>query len=246
MPTLAQKPGLLAIPAYRETSRLPAFLAELLPALRDLPFPVVIQIVDDGSPPLETARLRALLPIGDHGSCTVAPLLALTRNTQKGGAILAAWRAHRRAAWFAFVDADGAIPAAEVRRLLVTALAAGASDRLWFAVRPLDTARPLLRRLASRIFSTLAASVCSLPVADTQCGLKLISAPAWIAIEPNFLDSGFCFDVELLARLHRARVSLVPFPLRWIERPGGHVHLWRAAPTMVLALLRLRRRLPRL
>jgi dolichyl-phosphate beta-glucosyltransferase len=210
-----------------------------------LPFPVVIQIVDDGSPPPETARLRALLPLGDHGSCTVAPLLALTRNTQKGGAILAAWRAHPRAAWFAFVDADGAIPAAEVRRLLVTALAPGASDQAWLAVRPPDTARPLLRRFTSRIFSILAASVCSLPVADTQCGLKLISASAWTAIEPNFLESGFCFDVELLARLHRARISLVPFPLRWIDRPGGHVRLWRAAPTMVLALLRLRRRLPR-
>jgi hypothetical protein len=244
LPALPAYPGVLAIPAYRENTRLPAFLADLLPALRDLPLPFVLQIVDDGSPPPEAARLRDLLPLGVHGSCTVAPLLALPRNTQKGGAILAAWRAHPRAAWFAFVDADGAIPASEVRRLLLAALSPGAPAQTWFAVRPPGTARPPLRRLAGRFFSALASSVCTLPVADTQCGLKLVPAPAWSAIEPGFLGSGFCFDVELLARLHRARVPLVPFPLRWTERPGGHVRLWRAAPPMLLALLRLQRRLP--
>ncbi len=237
-------PGVLCIPAFREADRLPAFLPRLVAALAPGPHPVCIQIVDDGSPPPERDRLFAALATGARGACVVAPPLALAANSRKAGAILAGWRAHRDAAWFAFVDADGAVPAEEVRRLLDTALATP-GPAAWFAVRrpgP-EVRRDPSRALAGRIFSFLAARIAGRRVADVQCGLKFVPAVAWRAIEPGFQGSGLCFDVELLARLARSTCPIHEFPIAWRERGGGSIRLGRDAPRMLFELARLRRTL---
>lgn len=238
-------PGVLCIPAFREADRLPAFLAGLVTALAPGPHPVLIQIVDDGSPPAERERLFSALPVGAHGTCTVAPPLALAAHSRKGGAILAGWRAHPRAAWFAIVDADGAVPAEEVRRLLTAATAAGQPPRAWFAVRRPGPGvrRDPLRALAGKVFSTLAGGIAGHALADVQCGLKWVPGDVWRGIEPGFHGSGLCFDVELLARLGRARCDVREFAIAWTERGGGSVRLWPDAPRMLWELARLRRML---
>jgi hypothetical protein len=238
-------PGVLCIPAFREADRLPAFLDELVTALAPAPYPIHIQIVDDGSPAAERERLFSALISRVSGACTLPPPLALPANTRKGGAILAGWRAHPDAAWFAFVDADGAVPAREVRRLLDAATAVLEHPCAWFAVRsPGPTVRrDVLRALAGKVFSTLAGHIAGRALTDIQCGLKFVPAAAWRAIEPEFQGSGLCFDAELLGRIGRLTWAVEEFPIAWQEKTGGSVRLWPDAPRMLFELARLHRML---
>lgn len=243
------EPGVLTIPAYRESHRLPRFLQELLPALTQLGMPLRLQIVDDGSPAPEVERLRACLPTGDFGLCSVSPLLQLPRNTRKGGAILAGWQAHPQAAWYAFVDADGAVPAAEVARLLRSAQELPPTQAsLLIGVRDAHAGllleRDRLRALASRLFNHLATRISLLRLPDFQCGLKYLTAPAWRTLASSLQGFGLCFDVELIAKAQRAHIAIHPFPIRWQERKGGSIRLPLDAPAMLLQLLRLALSLP--
>ncbi len=235
--------GVLCIPAFDEAERLPSFLDALIAALASASFSVRIQIVDDGSPVAARERLfRALAP-GARGACELLPPLALAANTRKGGAILAGWRAHQDASWFAFVDADGAVPAGEVRRLLAAAANDSNRPRAWFAVRrpgP-EVRRDALRAMTGRVFSKLAARVAGSRLTDVQCGLKFVPGDVWRGIEPAFHGSGLCFDVELLARLGRAYCDVREFPIAWTERDGGSIRLWPDAPRMLFELARLHR-----
>ena len=239
-------PGVLCIPAFREADRLPPFLEGLIAVLAPGPHLIRIQIVDDGSPAEERARLFAALKPRASGACSLAPPLALPANTRKGGAILAGWRAHPAAAWFAFVDADGAVPPAEVRRLLDHALATPPPSAACFAVRRSGPSvrRDATRALAGRLFSALAERIAGRKLDDVQCGLKFVPAAAWRALDPQFQGSGLCFDVELLARLARLPCPITEFPIAWEEKNGGSIRLWPDAPRMLFQLARLSRILP--
>lgn len=242
-------PGVITIPAYREQRRLPGFLAELQAMLSSLPFSIRIQIVDDASPATEREQLMtAIAPqIGTRlGTCSVDAPLALETNTRKGGAILTGWRAHPDAAWFAFVDADGAVPPAEVRRLLETSLHLAARAQPRFAIRKgsdHSVRRDFIRAQAGRLFSRAASGIAGVSFSDVQCGLKFLPADAWNQIDASCLGFGLCFDVELLARLNLAGWPVAAFPIAWTERAGGSVRLWKDGPGMLLTLLRLRRSL---
>ncbi|TVR50873.1 MAG: glycosyltransferase [Puniceicoccaceae bacterium] len=235
----------LVIPAFRETTRLPAFLNPLRLSLAEASFSTVVQVVDDGSPPQDQAALiRAVLPSEDRNCRIQAPIL-LPSNTRKGGAILAGW--HRGSArWMAFVDADGAVPPGEVCRVLADAVS-GPEDRALLAVRERLAGPPVrrdrLRRIGSRWFSYWAGRIAGCRIRDSQCGFKIIPGPVWKHLEPLLEGSGFCFDVELLARLHQMDCPVREVPIEWSEQSGGHVGLLRHGPGMLWELWRLRERL---
>src|SRR5687767_5575305 len=103
---------LLVVPCYRERERLPQFLPELCRALRDMPG-VRIRVVDDGSGPAQQAWLKAYVDElrREHPQLEPAQLNAV--NQGKGGAVYSGWERPAGAEFLAFVDADGAVPAAE-------------------------------------------------------------------------------------------------------------------------------------
>ena len=233
------------IPAHRETARLPHFLADLVPTLAEAPWRTEILIVDDGSSASEQAALVAMIHPRRHGACVVLPPLLLADNRRKGGAILAGWRqpAAAKADWLAFVDADGAVPANEIRRVLATAFA-GSRDHAWFAVRDADSVRHRrpIRRIASRAFAWWVSITLGERWKDTQCGFKIIPAAAFPTIDSDDLDtSGFSFDVALLVALRRRGIAITTVPITWYEEPGSHAHLWRRWPAMAAAVWRLTR-----
>ena len=98
--------------------------------------------------------------------------------------------------------------------------------------------REAFRHYTGRVFATLAALALGLSVYDTQCGAKIFRANALfreIFSEP--FETGWTFDVEVLARLARlARKNgrnpedlVVEIPLReWIDAPGSKLHLSHA------------------
>jgi len=236
---------LLTIPAYQESGRLPRFLESLLPALETLPASVTVQVVDDGSPAAErdacqTAvnTLRSRFPSVEF--------LPLPANHGKGGAILAGWRHRPEADFYAFVDADGAIPAREVRRLVETALTQTApvtifSSRIKMLGRTIE--RTHLRHWVGRIYATLVGVLICPDIYDSQCGFKIVPAAHFRQIESSMEGHRFAFDVELLAALESRALPIVEVPIDWYDIAGSKVSILRDSVRMAGSIMAIRKKL---
>lgn len=219
---------LLVIPAFRESERLPRFLPELLERLARCSVHGEVLVVDDGSGAEEQARLSAIVAELRATFPQLRELVCHPQNRGKGAAIRAGWEMCEEHQWLGFVDADGAVPAQEVCRLLemsATSEAALFGCRVRMLGRSIE--RSLARHLTGRLFATLVGCTISPHVYDPQCGLKLIPAAAYRRIARWLQEEGFCFDVELLAALLHARLGVREVPIDWHDRPGSHVSLWR-------------------
>jgi len=243
----------LVIPAYCEQHRLPAFLRELVEVLAGAPFTTSIQIVDDGSPVADREELLgAIESIPTYPPVGIAPMLGLDRHAGKGQAIRSGWASCVACRWLAFVDADGAIPAREVKRVLtdIWETSEQSDAGAFIAVRKAEGARRIqrhwLRGLGSRLFTVLINSLFRTRFRDTQCGFKVVQHSAWKLIQPQCIEKGFCFDIELLALLGKVPAAVREIPIDWQERAGGHVHVVRDGTAALIQALRLRRRLSRL
>lgn len=148
-----------------------------------------------------------------------------------------------RGAFLAYVDADNMVRAPETAKL-TAALAdrdIAIGDR--FRGQQTNGAKPLLRRLVSAGGRLWVRWVLGLPYSDTQCGAKALRAAAWKAVAPSIVERGWAFDLDVLAHASRLGLSVVEIPVRWQHvAEGSKVRSWRDAPAMLLAALRIRRR----
>jgi len=236
---------LLVIPAYRETERLPPYLQELTGVLSQAGFSTVILVVDDGSPVEEQQALKCLVLAGVVGACEVLPPLLLTRNQGKGAAIFAGWSKGIKADWLAFVDADGALPASEVLRLL--RLAIGEVELSVLCGSRIGKLQRLVRRrwnrlLLGRLFAWFIRHLLHLEVNDSQCGFKLLPLAWFRLVEAQLHERGYCFDLELLLALRQRGFRMVEIPVDWQDQPGGKVRPLRDGVRMLFQAYRLRKR----
>jgi len=239
---------LLVIPCFQESRRLPHFLPDLCRALHDLDA-VEICVVDDGSGPEEQQRTREYVESLQPSAPMLKPPLLLDRNHGKGGAIYAGWRTGASHSWLAFVDADGSCPAPEVVRLIRHALSRGTpgatppalfASRVKMLGRHVD--RLLSRHLVGRIYATLVSELLSIPIYDSQCGLKMVPRPAFESIQNRLTVQGFAFDVDLLVALLDSGCPVHEFPIDWHEKPGGTVRLFRDPWLMAWDVWKIRQR----
>ncbi|MCY1021201.1 glycosyltransferase [Pyxidicoccus sp. MSG2] len=248
----------VVIPAYNEGQRLPRFVGELTRVFLERPAPPVeFVVVDDGSRPehatlqracVEEARAR-LAAKGAHHRFTY---VAAPRNQGKGSAIRLGWRgASPGATWLGFVDADGAISAEELHRLVeMTVSAAGrdtdviAGSRILMAGR--RVVRNLHRHLQGRVFATLTDANFGLHFYDTQCGVKLIRASLLRPLLDVLREERWLLDIELLALLKRQGARALEVPIDWEDFGGSKVIPGLDGLRMFWGLLQLRRRLERL
>lgn len=244
---------LLVIPAYRESERLPPFLAELCSAVATAGVPATLCVVDDGSGAKESRMVvETCHALSDRFPFLDSPVL-LKKNLGKGGAVYAGWNLAGEKTppptWLAFIDADGAISAPEATRFLGKLASLDPSRDCLYAVRVAEPGtevkRSPLRRVLGNLFRFLVRSAFHLPCRDTQCGLKAVPASSYDRIRAGLTERRFAFDVDLTAALVAAKARIVELPISWEESPGSSVNL-RASLQMLLALvkLRLRRRPP--
>ncbi len=225
--TIAQR-TLLVVPCYNEAERLEpgAFLA----AVRDEPN-LGFVFVNDGSTD-DTATVLATL-------CSQQPerlfALNLERNSGKAEAVrrgvLEAYE--RDAELSGYWDADLATPLrfiGEFARILErpdVEMVLGSRVRLLGR----HVQRKAGRHYIGRGFATIAGLALTLPVYDTQCGAKLFRADdVFRQVFSQPFELGWCFDVEIFARLlvaqREGRIEItrqcVEFPLdEWIDAPGS-------------------------
>jgi dolichyl-phosphate beta-glucosyltransferase len=181
------------LPAYNEATR----LAPTLNAIADLSASHLgeceIIVVDDGSTDATADIARAF----QAPHCRVCVLCLPHRG--KGAAI----RHGVSVATGEIVilcDADLQDSVREVLSLLVV-MENGADIAIgsrWLAPFDSRCAQPFHRRVASRIFNSVASHVLALPFRDTQCGLKMLTFDAATRIFPLLNVNGWGYDSELI------------------------------------------------
>lgn len=220
----------LVIPCYRESRRLPPFLRELCHTLEPLAGTLQIQIVDDGSPADERDALVATVDRlrEETGTGLLEPVLCAS-HLGKGGAILNGWKeAPAQTQLYAFVDADGAVPAEEVLRLCASEIPELYDSRAsYFAIRRNTPStlvrRNPVRRLMGRTYARLINFILESRIYDSACGFKLISSAFYEHYGETLSEVGWALDLELVARHRIHGFPVVEIPISWEEKGGSKI-----------------------
>lgn len=221
----------IVVPCYNEADRLDRA------AFRDFAAAhagVTVLFVDDGSTDATGVVLAELAAEEDRFD-----VLALERNGGKCEAVRQGMmRALGDGAELAgYWDADLATPLDEIPRFAARMAEEPDIDILLGSrVKILGSRidRRPLRHYFGRLAATAASMTLRLPVYDTQCGAKLFRNNDEVrALFEEPFCSGWCFDVEILARLQKGRRDrgetdvgrgLVELPVRqWSEVAGSKV-----------------------
>ena len=144
-------------------------------------------------------------------------------------------------------DADGATPIAEEAKLgaaLDQGADLAAGSRLVADPRVVRQ-RTWTRALIGRAFAALARRLFALPVADTQCGFKMLEAQTAKHLFQLTHEPGYLFDIEILALAHHLGYRLAEVPICWSDQPGSHLNPWLHGPRIVAGLWRVRHCLKR-
>ena len=224
----------VVIPCLNEIGRLRPTVDDILAWSRQQPFPIEIIVADSGS---TDGTMDLVMELSKE-----RPEVRLVRvdpPVGKGAAVRAGMRA-AGGARRAFVDADGAVPFAEIARL-EAALDAGADVAV--GSRTLDPSRVeslFHRRFVGFFFRRFARMLVVRGVEDTQCGFKLFCSEAAEALFAEQLIPGYAFDVEVLGRAERLGLRVAEVAVLWRDRPGSKVRVLRDGLAMVADVIRVR------
>jgi dolichol-phosphate mannosyltransferase len=207
---------LIVVPTYNEAENLEFFVGQLRHSAADAD----VLIVDDSSPD-GTGELADRL-------AAVDPAIHVLHRPSKDG-LGVAYRAGftwglKRDGYTRFVemDADGSHDPTELRRLRNAAYAADLviGSRWVPGGRVVDW--PWLRRFISRAGTTYARLLLRLPVRDATAGFRVLSRRALESIDLDTIAShGYCFQIDVTRRLHRAGLTIREVPVTFVERKLG-------------------------
>jgi hypothetical protein len=168
---------------------------ELLDTLEHEGIRFEVLAVSDGSTDGSEQLVRDLTPRG---------LRTLVLDHAGKGAALRVGLENGRGRYLGFIDADGDIPAEQWHHFL-TLIRMYNSDMVVGSKRhPLSELHyPALRRVYSRVFQFLVHVLFRVDVTDTQTGIKVFRREMLADVLPLVVETGFVFDLELLAVARR-------------------------------------------
>jgi dolichyl-phosphate beta-glucosyltransferase len=230
----------VVIPAYNEEERLPRTLRTVDAYLEAERLDSEIVVVDDGSRDRTAQIAREFVPAAGR-----IRVICNERNLGKGASSA---RGVKAAAGdlILLTDADLSTPIHEVSRLKA---AIGEEYGIAVGSRALPDSRivnpqPLYRRFMGRFFNGLVRLVAVPGIRDTQCGFKLFTREAALAIFGELTIFGFGFDVEILYLARKKGIRIVEVPVEWHNAPGSKVSPLQDSVRMCLDLVRIRLRHP--
>ncbi len=228
----------LIIPCYNESKRLPIFLDSIKSLVEK--YPIELIIVDDGS---STKDFELL-------SQRITPCLSnkiqlkhYEVNKGKGGAIQYGIE-NSNGDYIGFVDADGAIPPYEVENFIQYIQKNQQDDMIISSrIRILGktVSRSLKRHLSGRVFITILNLLFSIPVYDSQSGLKIFKREKFNLIKDRISDFRWLWDTQVLILFHKSNFKIIEIPIDWSDIPGSKVNLIRDSVLMFVRLLKFKR-----
>lgn len=224
----------LVLPCSSASEHLPVFLDELCQALATSELRAEVIVVDDGSPGPEAEITSEAVDARRYAHAFLHPLRRVDRPRGKGGAVYVSWREHAAMAtrWLAFVDANSAVPAAEVVRGLTLAVDLPHEDILVVANRHhREPDRPVRRgwwrQWSSAWLARWVRRQLDLDVADSRCGFKIVPAAWWRRrdLAGDWREAGQAFDLDLLLAAKADGLTAHNLPISWREvgRAPGRV-----------------------
>jgi glycosyltransferase AglD len=100
--------------------------------------------------------------------------------------------------------------------------------------------RPLLRRVATRVFNLLLRAILGSKVSDTH-GMKGFRRGLVDTLVPDVISTKDLFDTELVIRAERAGHRIIEVPVEVVEMRAARSSLLKRAPRTVRGLFRIRR-----
>jgi hypothetical protein len=145
----------------------------------------------------------------------------------------------------AFADADGSVDCPSVEAVLQpvrqgTADVAIGSRRHPDAV--IKSHQTRLRRRMGDVFAWLTRHLLPITLYDYQCGMKALSATAWDELSPHLYETGFAWDLEVLAMADVMEYTIDEVPVTWDDDPVSTVDPLSTAVNMATALVAIRHR----
>jgi glycosyltransferase involved in cell wall biosynthesis len=145
-----------------------------------------------------------------------------------------------------FVDADASVPVSSVERIVVP-IRDGTADLAIGSRRHPDaiikTHQTILRRRMGDAFALLARRMLPTVVYDYQCGAKALSTNAWETLSPVIEESGFAWDLEVIAMAGAMDYRIEEVPITWDDAPTSTVEPLSTAATLMTALFTIRHRI---
>lgn len=87
---------------------------------------------------------------------------------------------------------------------------------------------PVRRRLGD-VFAHIARRVLAVDAYDFQCGAKALTASTWNGVRNHLRETGFGWDLELVAVADALGYRIAEVPVRWRDRPNSSVPPLRTA-----------------
>ena len=203
--------NVVLIPTYNEAASISALLSELAGLAVD------VIVIDDNSPDLTASIVKNLkmphvlvIDNGKKGGIGPAYILAMQESIKRGYKKIAT------------MDADGSHLVSDLSVMLDSSQDAdvvmgtrwipGASVSNWSFGR---------KRLSK--FGTWYARKClALPYKDLTGGLRVYDRRMLEMIDlDNIKSNGYCFQIEMIYRLHLGGAKIKEVPIHFIERHGG-------------------------
>lgn len=239
----------LVIPAYNESTRLPATLDAAWTFLHGRNEAFELILVDDGSTDDTAVIARQFAHL--HFDVTVITI----RHAGKAAAVRAGLDA-ATGAFVGFTDADLATPLEYLEEFL--AISRGGADVVIGSREGVGARRfgePWYRHVMGRVFNRLVQVLVLPGIEDTQCGFKVFSRQALDQILPRmrlYRDTEriegprvTAFDVELLTIARTRGLRIVAVPVVWTYGTNSKVNPVRDTINNAVDIVRVRINLAR-
>lgn len=230
----------IAVPAYKESSRIADSLRRVSEWMESTPLSVKVKVIVEKSPDntLEVAR-EGIKGLGNADKIEIVDNLV---QRGKGYAVRSGMRQVGGKVRM-FMDADLSVPLKEIDKAMEIIQGDGGPDILIGTRHDggrIVKRQGIVRRIGSRGYNLILRSLGLTGVSDTQCGFKLFKARAAEVIFAECEVDGFGFDIELLMLAKKHGFSVEQVPVEWYNSEDSKFDPLTDGPRVLLDALKTR------